>query len=387
MTTLAAVLVFTATLAEPLAVLPGPHAVGFRIVEHQDPARRTPAGGVWPVQIGLWYPAQAGGGPSLHYRDYVIEGARILPASKKLTDGETLAGYVAFLEKNGIPRAGIDAWLASPMLSVRDAAPREGAFPVVLLAQGMGGVLQDQACFAEYLASHGYIVVTTPSPVRLGLPMETEADVPVMARNQARDLAMALERMRGWPALHLERVGIAGYSFGGRSALVLAGMQPDAGAVVSLDGGIASPDAKGWLTPGDLDRGAFRVPILHVGHDTTLADAAPLHSELLESLRQAPRTIVEVKGLQHLELMSYGVAAGRIGALQAVQPDRLAERVTAAMTLTRAFFDAHLKGERGRWEAIAADPVAGGGYRAGLLSVTVLGPPHTGSPAPSPSAR
>jgi dienelactone hydrolase len=354
----------------PLAVHPGPHAVGFRTAERADASRRTPDGTVWRVHVAVWYPAQAGG-PALAYRDYVLEGER---AGSQAAEGETIGRYVAFLERNGVPRPGIDAWLASPMLAVRDAAPREGRFPVVLLAQGMGGSVQDQAVLAEHLASHGFVVATTPSPVRSGLPMESEADVPVMARAQARDLAVALDELGGWPVADRDRVAVAGYSFGARSALLFAGRHPGTRALVSFDGGIASADAKGWLAPGDLDREAFRAPLLHLGHDTKAADAPPLDRDLLDSLRRSPRTVVEVDGLAHLDLISFGAARGRIGALEAAaQRDRLAERVSGVMDVARAFLEAHAGGDRRAWDAFVADPVAAG-HRRGLFTIATLAP-------------
>jgi predicted dienelactone hydrolase len=55
-------------------------------------------------------------------------------------------------------------WLDAPMLAARDAPPGGGRFPLVLLEQGNGQTLRDQAPLAEYLASHGYVVATSPSP-------------------------------------------------------------------------------------------------------------------------------------------------------------------------------------------------------------------------------
>src|SRR5258708_8092522 len=41
-----------------------------------------------------------------------------------------------------------------------DAAPAEGAFPVVLYHSGAGGSFEDNSVLFEYLASHGYVVVS-----------------------------------------------------------------------------------------------------------------------------------------------------------------------------------------------------------------------------------
>ena len=89
----------------------------------------------------------------------------------------------------------------SPDTRRAHAPSAAGRFPVLLLGPGMGGAVQDQAALAESLASQGYVVATTPSPVRLGARMESDADVPAMADEQARDLEVALEILtpRRWP--------------------------------------------------------------------------------------------------------------------------------------------------------------------------------------------
>ena len=159
---------------------------------------------------------------------------------------DALSRYRAFLAKEA-PAAGIEEWLDAPMLAHSEAPAAAGRFPLLLVAAGMGGALPDQAALAESLASHGYVVATTPSPVRLGAKMESEADVPAMAEEQARDLEVALQVLSPRGMVDAARAGVIGYSFGSRPALLLAGRRPALRALVSLDGGIGSATAKGWL--------------------------------------------------------------------------------------------------------------------------------------------
>jgi len=73
-------------LASSVALLPasltGPHAVGFRVDGVRD-ASRLLDGVPRPIQIAVWYPAAADGGPALAYADYVAlqAGERSLMAS------------------------------------------------------------------------------------------------------------------------------------------------------------------------------------------------------------------------------------------------------------------------------------------------------------------
>jgi dienelactone hydrolase len=92
--------------------------------------------------------------------------------------------------------------------------------------------------------------------------MQSEADIPIKAGEQASDLAFArkaigeLARRGG--------VGVAGHSFGARSALLLAMRESDVVAVVSLDGGIGAKTGKGMLEKArGFSRERMRAPLLH----------------------------------------------------------------------------------------------------------------------------
>ena len=288
-------------------------------------------------------------------------------------DGEkqALEGYRSFLSRNGVPAAGIDDWLATSMLAHPDAPSAPGRFPIVLVAQGMGGAVQDQAALAESLASHGYVVATTPSPLRLGARMESEADVPAMADEQARDLEVALAVIAPRAVADPTRTAVIGYSFGARPALLLAGRHPDWRALVSLDGGIGSAEAKGWLSPHALDRGALRTPILHV-YEEDDENARPDFS-LLASLARAPRTLARVDGLRHLDFITFGLASATLPSMGNADPRRAAA-LRAVFALALGFLDAHVESRPQAWTEALDASVLGG-----LVRVTPFGR------APSPS--
>jgi len=358
--------------APPLAVETGPHPVGFRVFNHRDATRRLADGSLRPVQVGVWYPAQGAAGPGLRYRDYVLVAARERTLEPLAADGERTAldRYRAFLAGNGVAAAGIDDFLQAPMLAHVDAPPAPGSFPIVLLAEGMGGAVQDQAALGESLASYGYVVATTSSPVRLGARMESDADVPVMAEEQAHDLEVALSVVAPRAMADPARTAVIGYSFGARPALLLAGRHHACRALVSLDGGIGSAQAKGWLAPRALDRGALRTPILHVYEEAD--ESARPDFELLASLVHAPRTLARVDGLRHLDFITFGLASATLPSLGGPDAQRAAA-LRAVFALTRAFLDAHVSDKPETWRD-ATDARALGG----LVRVTPFG----GRPTP-----
>lgn len=289
---------------------------------------------------------------------------------------QALARYRAFLGGNGVPAVGIEDVLDQAMLARSEPPSAPGAFPLLLFATGMGGAVQDQAAFAESLASHGYVVATTPSPVRLGAKMESEQDVPAMAEEQARDLEITLSVLspRSW--VDATRLGVVGYSFGARPALLLAGRHPAVRALVSLDGGIGSAAAKGWLAARALDRAALRTPILHVYEED---DEARPDFELLASLDRAPRMLARVEGLRHLDFVTFGLASATLPALGGPHPER-AEALRAVFALTLAFVDARVSGRTGGWEALTH-----GERVPRFLRLTPFG--SGAAPAPPPRRR
>jgi dienelactone hydrolase len=346
----------------------GPHAVGFRVLGHLDATRRLAGAGPRPVQISVWYPAALDETrAALRYRDYVLVAAEEKTLAPPADPAAALAGYTAFLSRQGLAAGAIQSWLDAPLAARRDASPARGRFPVVLIAPGNGGAVPDQAVLGEMLASHGFVVATTPSPIRLGVPMESDADVLPMARDEARDLAVALEAMRSLSDVDASRVGLVGYSFGARAALLSTGL-PGVRALVSLDGGIGAATAKGWLPAAALDRRAVRVPILHIYED--VEEFMRPDFTLLDSLARAPQMRVKVAGMHHMDLVTYGFAAASLPQLaEGNDAPALSARLRAVATYTLWFLQAHVAGDAAASRHLSATPEAGG-FAAGLLDIT-----------------
>jgi dienelactone hydrolase len=306
-------------VATLLAVAAGPHAVGVRVIE--------------PATV-VWYPGQHRGLDSpATYRDYVQLALR---DAEPGPDGKprTVEAYAAFLRSKGVPAAGIAAWLRAPMAAARDIAPAPGRFPVVVIAPGFGGAVHDEAMLGEFLASHGYLVAVESSPGWRGRRMESDADVLPVAREQARQLAALLDRVRALAGADASRSAVVGYSFGARAALLLAAQRREIRALVSLAGGIGSSEGKGWLPPDALDRARFATPILHVYDEGD--PAIPPDFTLLDSLKRARRTMARMPGLGHFDLITLGLARARLPELGGAEPDQGA-RIERVLDATRAF--------------------------------------------------
>ena len=123
-------------------------------------------------------------------------------------------------------------WEAGPytVRDTRDAPLAPGLHPLVLLSHGSGGGEYNHADLAEALAQRGYVVA---APRHVGdsfdSPQGRGSDVQLTGRPwqavAALDAVLADARLA--PAIDAERIGMAGFSAGGYTTLVLAGAKPD----------------------------------------------------------------------------------------------------------------------------------------------------------------
>ncbi|WP_205519749.1 dienelactone hydrolase family protein [Pyxidicoccus caerfyrddinensis] len=350
----------------------GPHDVGLRV-------RALPAGkdaaDAHPLQLTVWYPARAGASASrLHYRDYVgLTGSEQHPESSEdpAVSEAAVARYQQLVTGMGLPAADVSAWLGTEVAAVRGATPAQGRYPLVLVAQGRFHSAHHQAVLAEFLASHGYVVATTPFPTHLAPPSENE-DVLAIARGQARELARALEVMKVDTSVDASHVALVAHSFGARAAFLFAREHPETEALVSLDGGIANRMGKEWLTgltdfrPEDL-----HVPLLHLYQE---GDAVVVPDfDLVRSLRGADRWLVRVAGLRHFDFTSVGAATAVAPALAPEGQSAATSRGWAACAhATRVFLEANVRQQARALESLAVPP--GPARARPALTVTHLAP-------------
>ncbi len=121
--------------------------------------------------------------------------------------------------------------------SAADAPVATGRWPVLLLSHGNGGTARMMGWFGTALARAGYVVVAVDHPGNNGIDAMTAAGS-ILMWNRVDDLAAAWAAVQADPRLsaHVdgERLGLAGYSAGGYTALVAAGAQPDMERLVAF---------------------------------------------------------------------------------------------------------------------------------------------------------
>lgn len=178
-----------------LAALPASATVGQQHrLAHQPSAAVRDAAGRADLRITVWYPA-----------------------------------------KVGAQTRSIDIPPDQPLFRVGAVAPDApfadvARHPVILVSHGFGGSARMMGWFGLALAERGYVVVAVDHPGNNGVDQPTAAGS-VLWWSRADDLKVALAAVLADPQLssHVDaaRVGVAGFSIGGLTALVAGGARTD----------------------------------------------------------------------------------------------------------------------------------------------------------------
>lgn len=197
----------------------GPHAVGVRTLDAVDRTRADR-----PLPIEVWYPADG-----RHAGEDVAAATR--------DSYELMPGF---------PRPWQEA--------VRDAAPGSGSSPFIAFSHGFGGHRRQSTFLCTHLASHGYVVAAVDHSGNTMLdvvqamlalqsgtpPPDTGALLSEFVAKRPGDADFLIARVvDGAPddlaaLIDAARIGIAGHSFGGWTALTATARNRRIGAVVAL---------------------------------------------------------------------------------------------------------------------------------------------------------
>ena len=233
----------------------GPQGVGLTTFEADDPARpgRT-------LTFDVWYP----------------------------TEPDTASGAPAALPL-------MVTELALPGVR-RDADPVHRPSPLVVFSHGSGGVRYQSWFLLQALAANGYVVIAPDHAGNTALDpiFGTTDPFPVVAANRPRDVSFAIDQALAHSAspgdllagtVDPTRIAVGGHSFGGFTALAVAGGYQGWGPDERVDAIIPIAAASSLLTDEEL--AAIDVPTLLLAgtHDETvpLAAAAERPWDLISS--------------------------------------------------------------------------------------------------------
>jgi len=318
----------------------GDYNVGFKVISLFDSTRTINDNNLRPVQISIWYPAQVSNNSKrLSYKDYFLQSAEEL--NFNISDSlknNSIEEYKNLLLQNGVDENAFKEWFNTQMLAVKNSDEVKKKFPLIFVAQGNYQSAHHQAFLCEFLASYGYVVVTTPSQTRISGQMTDNSRAIESAEEQVKDMEFAIYSLENFDNVDINKIGLIGHSFGGRSILLLQMKNENVKCLVSLDGGLGLNTAIEDITKSpEFNPTKMSVPLLHIYEDDE--EFVKPDFTLIDSLHNSKRFLVKIDDMHHIYFTSIGFVAGTIVGFSPT-PDNLTEKYKLICDLTSDFVNA-----------------------------------------------
>ncbi|MBI3651505.1 MAG: hypothetical protein HY231_10845 [Acidobacteria bacterium] len=239
----------------------------------------------------IWYPAtnDARNKPKNKYSDFIPT------AATPEIDAQIKSAYK-------FPLAAIDKIFWDE--SVRNAKVREGRYPLVVFSHGNGGTRHQNTFWCDYLASHGYIVVSADHTgnarmtiINGKLILMQGSERAQSAQDRPLDVSFLLDKMMEWDKggdqrfagkIDTDHAAISGMSFGSFTAHWAADADPRFKAVIAMSGAPATHTN-------------LLVPTLRMlgTEDRTLGEAGNLLIRRNHEIHKGPAFLLELKNGGH----------------------------------------------------------------------------------------
>jgi pimeloyl-ACP methyl ester carboxylesterase len=163
----------------------------------------------------------------------------------------------------------------------------------------------------EYLASHGYVILASPS---MGVSTRDMTDDLDGINAQARDVSVLITYAKTLPDADLSQVAVVSWSWGGASSLFAAARDPRIDALVSMDGSMRYYPGLVKMA-GDVNPERMTIPLLFFTAEDAnfLEDLDKYHDgppagivgpNVLNAWTHGELLIVNMLGMAHSEFSS-----------------------------------------------------------------------------------
>jgi dienelactone hydrolase len=309
----------------------------LHLVDRTRPDPWVATAGARELMVSMYYPARPGAGERARYAS--AEEARLLLAAQGL-DGAVTAATLSATGTN----------------SRVDARPAPGRYPLVLLSPGFGAPRYTLTGLAEDLASRGYVVAAVDHAYESAgtafpggriltcvacTEAQTHEDLRRATAGRGQDMSFVLDRLTGrhpaWRYAGLidrNRIGMAGHSLGGASAVSAMAGDHRIRAGVNMDGAFGDPVPDGGLGGR---------PFLMLGTDDAVHRPGGTDATWDQAWTRLDgwKRWLTVAGADHETFTDYPALAAQLDLPQPPLPAARAIAITRGYVA--AFFDRHLK--------------------------------------------
>jgi hypothetical protein len=288
----------------------GPHKVGFKAGVHFD-IGRPPIKEQYAayrlgraVHISVWYPSKPKNNhPKMIYAEYVDEVSRMI--NPQDVTKKTRARSVQLMNQHLSQLGGdslllmkhIPALLAENINAYKNAAYNEGSYPILIYPESpnFNNIL------SEYLASHGYIVVSVSRHGTLDAGFEWQNVRGIETLVQDCQFAMTVIKKE----FKIKDDVVASMGTGMNASAGLAWMMrnPSIDALVSLEGGIITGYEYGLIQKSpyfDIYRVDKPLLVMHSPHEH-------VNPKLIEHYKYADRYVISLPQMREFYYLNFGV--------------------------------------------------------------------------------
>lgn len=352
---------------------PGAHGVGVRYVKQVDRTRAfTPEQSrlarlfdkkesrARPMQTVVWYPSEKGGRP-VTFGDYLgLVGWETDPDASPREQARNVDAWLRMVTE-GQRKAQVEAERRRPMWAVQGAAPKAGRFPVVIYAPSYNNTTFENADIAEYLASHGYIVISAPT---VGLASRWIKKDLMHAELQAADIRFLIDYARTLPQADMTRVAVAGFSWGGISNVLAAAQDERIKALVSIDGAVRYFNSlmvqARYAVPEQLKTQLLFLAQSPVSMETNIRYKEDMSGSFISRMRNADVYLLTMYPMEHPHFGSAYIRLDDPATYTEYTPEEVSFAYSLGARYILHFLNGYLKNDPAGLAYLARRPVANG---------------------------
>ena len=327
-----------------------------------------------PIPVSLWYPSDKKSNTAKPFK--IQEYMDILKEEEEweyLPNDQILNWfYYANTPSN-------QDHLTETTTAFPDIAPASGKFPVVIYAPSYQAASIENFALCEYLASHGYIVIASPS--RGAENRFFEGGTGKDLETQARDIEFLSKEVLKRSNADPDRIATMGFSFGGLSNVLAQMRNHTFKAIVSLDGSIKYQYPTLKKSPFfDIEK--VDVPFIHMSQKDIpeqvlkedKIDPSLNHDfEFYDSLTNSKAYQLRFQHLTHSHFSTLGVLFEQRDARQDKSDAEIMASYRLVSRYTLHFLDAFLKNDAEGLAFMENSPTDNG-IKNGLLTYTSKAP-------------
>lgn len=298
-----------------------------------------------PYKTLIWYPAQKSGKP-MTYGDYLALRGGEDRFDRTPEEASRLAGRLLDYDAAGLMPAQVAQEKARAMWALKDAKPMTGRFPVVIYAPSISSTAFENADLCEYLASQGYVVLSSPSLGAHSREMTFDREG---IEAQVGDIGFLIGYAQSLPYSDPSHIAVLGFSWGGLANVFAAAKDSRISALVCLDGSVRYhpkmvEDAK-YVTAARV-----AVPLLSLAQRPYQLEDLILHKvdvsdSFMNKMGYSDVYKVTMYSMRHQDFASQSIRFRPPGRFTEFSPDEVSQAHSWMARYVLQFLNAYLKND------------------------------------------